>query len=117
MYMIFSPLFNLWNFRKITSFKIGNVPKVNRTPKNPYMYLSTAFLSKALLIVILKKNVQVCAIILFKFKRNIFTIIEPCIISGIYQKTTTFEIGTLPKVDKTQANPYMYLLKSFLSSA
>ena len=58
--MIFSPLFNLWNFRKITSFKIGNVPKVNRTPKNPYMYLSSAFLSKALLIVILKKCPGLC---------------------------------------------------------
>ena len=46
--MIFSHLFNLWNFRKITSFKIGTVPKVNRTPKNPYMYLSSAFLSIAL---------------------------------------------------------------------
>ena len=31
-------------------------------------------------------------------------------------KRTTFEIGTLPKVDKTQANPYMFLLNSFLSS-
>ena len=46
--MIFSHLFNLWNFQKITSFKIGTVPKVNRTPKNPYMYLSSAFLSIAL---------------------------------------------------------------------
>ena len=95
--MIFLHLFNLWNFRKITSFKIGTVPKVNRTPKNPYMYLSSAFFVYSFVNCNLKKNVQVCAIILFKFKRNIFTIIELCIISGIYQKQQLSKLALCQK--------------------
>ena len=35
----------------------------------------------------------------------------------ISRKIATFEIGAAPRVDKTRAKPYIYLLSSFLSTA
>ena len=35
----------------------------------------------------------------------------------ISRKIATFEIGAVPKVDRTRAKSYIYLLSSFLSTA